>query len=236
MDRVIPLLREAVKRSPLHVEANSHLGWVLTQWGRYREAIPAYFRLLLRRPWDWQVYFRATHTLWFAWRRAWGRLAERIPPMRCLSRIGRGAMSRLALLATPWIAPSSAAILPWMRNQLRVERLDEVNAYEYYKVAEIDFALRALEPLGCGLALDLGAGVSSLPSCLALSGCEVIAAERERQALHLQQRLGQRLGAPLRSTAGDFMALPFRDGSFDAVVFISSVEHVPGEGDSHAMI
>jgi len=86
--------------------------------------------------------------------------------------------------------------------------------------------------------LDMGCGDGPVPLYLAaVSGLRVSALDLDSSAVAWQRRMAHRLGAEVRdfnAIRGDSRALPMADESVDLVLNLSSIEHIPGEGDREA--
>jgi SAM-dependent methyltransferase len=93
--------------------------------------------------------------------------------------------------------------------------------------------------------LDVGSGGSFLPVYLGVSaGCRVVSidladprdtgADAWRRSLNGWSRRNGGRSLPTAFTRCDAGRLPFRDASFDRVFVVSTIEHMPGEGDSVA--
>ncbi|MFB3786799.1 MAG: methyltransferase domain-containing protein [bacterium] len=234
MDEVVASLRLAVNAAPFHAEANAHLAWIDSQNGRYAEALASYGRLVLRRPWSAQAWIRALQCLWLHARRVFNQYLAPLPLFSCLqkamwmlldgaSRAAAGILER-GQHRNPFISL-------WMRHHRTVRRLVPVNPYEYYKLAEIDFALHHLPEKG-RVCVDMGCGRSAFPSFLAARGYTVAAVELHRESLTVQHQLrGKTTEDKLHPLAADFLHMPLLESSVDAVTLISTIEHVPGDGD-----
>ncbi len=84
--------------------------------------------------------------------------------------------------------------------------------------------------------LDLGSGGSVWPTFLLAFGCRVVATDLEIDNLRPQEALLGRLQrdeypGTLTCRCADATQLPDPDGSFTRITAISSIEHIPGDGD-----
>lgn|GEM_PF-2565233 len=77
--------------------------------------------------------------------------------------------------------------------------------------------------------LDVGCGYSILPSFLKKMGFQVCAAEISKMALKFQHDKG------VQVVQASAEKMPFRQKSWDAVISISVIEHIPGDGDIAAV-
>lgn len=95
-------------------------------------------------------------------------------------------------------------------------RLDhEHRAWEYA------MALKALTSTGCKTVLDIGGGGCLLAPMLAGLGFDVTVVDPDAEALAKTTELN------IKTIGADFLDAAFEDKSFDAVVAISVIEHVP---------
>ena len=76
-------------------------------------------------------------------------------------------------------------------------------------------------------ALDLACGTGDITFELASRGADVIGMDITQRMLELAARKSGRQGARARFLAGDMMALPFRDASFDVVTTGYGIRNVP---------
>lgn len=234
MEEVVEALRQAVQAAPFHAEANAHLAWIDSQNGSYRSALAAYGRLLLCRPWSVHVLLRTIQCTWLLGRQLYH---HHLAPLAPFAYTQKGVRNILE-----WISHAGARVLEkakhrnsfisqWIRHHQRIRRQAPVNPYEYYKVSEIDFVLHHL-PKNGGICVDMGCGRSAFPSFLTARGYRVIAVELHWESLSVQQHLcGSHHGESLHPLAADFLNMPLLDSSVDAVTLISTIEHVPGDGD-----
>jgi len=81
-----------------------------------------------------------------------------------------------------------------------------------------------------GLVLDIGCGHSILPLLLRKFGFQVIALDISRDGLNWQVNRNAGVWAILASAE----KLPLKQGVFHAVTAISSLEHIPNDGDKNA--
>lgn len=232
-------LEETVRRRRFHREANANLAWLYSQRGEYRRALPRFVRLLIAKPWGAEAHARAMQCAWFAWRRLWRRAAGR---SRLLNSIHRAMEAAAALVSEGMVsvlervAGRPRLVSGWARHNRRLAAAFAVNPYEYYKVSEIAFVAERIFAARPDRVLDLGSGRSAFPSFLAAHGFEVTVCELDRGPLGLQRDIAARAwGGNPAAVAGDFLRLPFKNGCFGAVSIISTIEHVPGEGDIHAI-
>ena len=80
-----------------------------------------------------------------------------------------------------------------------------------------------------GLILDVGCGRSILPSYLLTMGFFVVGLDVDEEALRWQKKWG------VEVVLASGTNLPFRDSAFNMVCAISSIEHIPGDGDTMAV-
>jgi len=80
-----------------------------------------------------------------------------------------------------------------------------------------------------GRLLDIGCGRSLFPSFLARRGFDVVCVDIDRSALMWQRAHG------VEAVMADATLLPFRNSTFEHICAISSIEHIPGDGDKRAV-
>jgi len=232
-------LRECLRHNRNHIHANAHLAWLLSQQGEYREAYPLYFRLHLLRPWSLEIHLRSWQCLQFGCRKWIGKQSETNRFWKWMKDQSEKLCGSFSLILTYFIEifiHDGHIVSYWMRINRELKKLATVNAYEYYKVSEMDFVISRLSRMSCHTVLDLGSGCSAIPSYIAMQGKQVIAAELDETALQTQHELSTRQPhLSLHVTAANFLRLPFADETFDAITIISTIEHVPNDGDIQTM-
>jgi SAM-dependent methyltransferase len=90
---------------------------------------------------------------------------------------------------------------------------------------EFSYAVSLIERERAGLMLDVGCGHSLLSS---LAGGEVIVLDLDKDSVRWQLKISQKKNHGIRASATN---LPFRDETFQIVTAISSIEHIPLNGD-----
>jgi SAM-dependent methyltransferase len=114
----------------------------------------------------------------------------------------------------------------------RVKGLEFTRCFEYSSVLEL------LQKRRMGRVLDIGSLRSPFPLFLASEGYEVVATDIDADLSYQREwarHTAQDTVADFYVAMQDATALGFEAGSFDAVTCISTVEHLPGEGDRLAM-
>ena len=240
IETVVKTLREIVEIKPFQTKANAHLAWLLSQRGEYRSALLCYFRLTVCRPWIVQSYFRTFQCVWFLIRRLNDRLSNRISMFRALREAINSFLYSISYFAArllEMIRKERPIISAWMSHHRRIAQSYKINKYEYYKNFEIRFAVNALGGNKPKTVLDMGSGRSGFPSFLAGSGQNTIAFDLDRNGLLIQNRLKQIHSSNfLEPISGDFLQLPFRPESIDAIALISAIEHIPENGDVQTLL
>jgi len=112
------------------------------------------------------------------------------------------------------------------------------------RVLEYAYAVSLLRASAGGALLDVGTGRHSIFPlfCAWRFGVRAIASDLDAESLARQRRWAQRAGMCGEASRGgletervDARAVPHPDGSLDCVSAISSIEHIPGDGDSTAV-
>jgi len=235
----IEWLQKTVQANRFHLQANAHLAWMLSQQGDYLKAFLYYIRLQLLQPFSFEIHARSLQCLWFGIRKSFHRCKDRVPVLTkfhslflCYLSFCCGWLSCLFEKAFK----QDSIVSRWVRHNRDIKKMAAINDFEYYKVSELHFVISRLQNSKHHTVLDLGSGRSAIPSFMTKYGYVVTTAELDETALKTQNEISQLTAAnSLHSTAADFLALPFADNTFDAVTIISTIEHVPGDGDIHAV-
>ena len=113
----------------------------------------------------------------------------------------------------------------------RVEGVDISRCFEYTQ------AYKAISTLHGGRVLDVGSYRSPFPIFLAQEGYTPTSIDLTPSVAKqlLWSRRVLRGDAALTASVADGTRLPLSDGSFDAVVCISTIEHLPNGGESRMM-
>ncbi len=236
----VQTLYECLKQNRFHVYALSHLAWLLSQQGGYRQALGLYFRLLLLRPWSVEIHLRTWQCMQFACFRWVDKQSGSNRLFRILLLSSESVCFYASLILCYFIEVihgKNHLVSKWMRHNQRMKTLANINEYEYYKVSEMDFVVSRLCKQEGQTVLDLGSGRSAIPSFTAFQSNNVIAAELDDTALQTQKQICKNLPltnlVPLKA---NFLRLPFSDNSVNAVSIISTIEHVPNHGDTQTMM
>ena len=103
--------------------------------------------------------------------------------------------------------------------------------YTDMKSKEYRRRLEAIEPLlvrhmrAKGKVLDLGCGIGGFSFLLEDLGFEVTGIDISEEMLNTAQKLAEKRGSKVEFLLGDARNLPFRDNSFDYVIFIDGLFH-----------
>jgi SAM-dependent methyltransferase len=113
---------------------------------------------------------------------------------------------------------------------------------DIYRNVEDAYTVRQVEPLlkPESVHLDIGSGSSLVPTFLyQRCGATTYATEMDPVYLERQKEYRATLQIPakgkFRVQSEDATKLSFADDSIDVVTVISTIEHIPGDGDSRAM-
>lgn len=113
-----------------------------------------------------------------------------------------------------------------------------LRSLDYFRCLEVVLAVDGLRPRTGARLLDMGCGTGPVPLFLRRTyGLKLTALDLDREAVDWQRMTAARLGATgdgFTALRGDSRRLPFDDGSFDLVLNLSSIEHIPGDGDREA--
>lgn len=231
----IQTLKDCVQHNPNHIHALSHLAWMLSQQGEYREASGLYWRLQWLCPWSLEIHLRSLQCLQFAFFRWVYKKSETDSFIRWRKDVSErryGFISYLSAYLIETVIRDDRVVTQWMQWNKKLKKQANINAYEYYKVSEMHFVISRLNRMVCKRVLDLGSGRSAIPSYIAMQGKNVITAELDDAALQIQRHVSiLQPHLSLHVTAANFLHLPFADETFDAITIISTIEHVPNDGD-----
>lgn len=115
---------------------------------------------------------------------------------------------------------------------------EALRSLDYFRCLEVALAVAGLEPRRGLRLLDMGCGTGPVPLFLRRElGLQVTALDLDREAVSWQRMMAERLGEStdgFRAVRGDSRRLPFGDGTFDLVLNLSSIEHIPDDGDLDA--
>ena len=240
--------------------ALGYLAWHYYQRHRYEDAAETYRRILERDPVCFDALYYGARSLYRAGRRdaarpLFGRAARRSP----LRKEGRDALRRWCIEALPFRARLGRTYrrIVWLVGfpAILVRGMTEKSPYRassfmawctrnchwfswvlaYSRAREYEFAFREIRAEENDWVLDIGSGVSPYAIFAADRGIRLIASEPAEYIEGNFQVSGRtsnlvdegRLGL-LRA---DGLRLPFADSTLSRVLCISTIEHIPGEGD-----
>ena len=239
LNAFLSLLRQAVAIEPFHLAANMHLAWYLSQNGVYRESTAALLRLLAVRPYILGIYARLFQNILFLTRKFLHRLSDQSTILKKILQITSAIQERVSFLllcATERFLHKAPILSSLCTYHRKMKKFAVFNSFEYYKYAELDFAISSGPAKKNAMILDLGSGHSSFVSFLEKQGHFTVSSELEKSALAVQQSFAnQWKDCCLSAVCADFRHLPFHESSFDAITLISTIEHVPGDGDIETM-
>jgi len=109
--------------------------------------------------------------------------------------------------------------------------LDLSRAGEYYIV--IKSIMKHVGLVG-SFILDVGTYLSPLPAWLANNGARVISIDIDTR-LRYQLAIQRVVGCNLQVMLADALRLPFKEGIFDCITLVSTIEHFSGNGDIEFM-
>ncbi|NUN94715.1 MAG: methyltransferase domain-containing protein [Candidatus Omnitrophica bacterium] len=248
-----------------HAHARGHLAWLYFNSGQFEAAANEYLAILKTDPkcvdaLDYggrslilcsrvaeagPLLIRAARLL-LPSRRGWRALGW---GLLCSFRIGlilRGLnrylawwisrrIIRLADILSGRNRFSTGAYMKWVaRNNPGIWRLPT-----YSRAAEMEFTFTALNPPPNALVLDIGTGPSPFIPFAATRGIILIGSDpdgciRDLPRDCLPLRSGELQGR-LTLVQADGRRLPFRDHALSSVVSISTIEHIPENGDIEMM-
>lgn len=228
-------LRDCLQYNRFHLHANSHLAWMLSQQGNYKKAFSIYCNMLILRPWSIEIYWRAIQCLQYGLCKWMGTKAETSTIFKWNQKITKSQWYFLSFFLG-WLIErinyKNYTVVKWMKLNRQLSATANINPYEYYKVSEMNYVISRLKQIPGKLVLDLGSGRSAIPTYIAMHDKCVITAELDHDALQTQHDLSnQQPSLYLKVTEANFLQLPFRDDTFDAITIISTIEHVPYDGD-----
>jgi len=107
---------------------------------------------------------------------------------------------------------------------------DDLERVPVLSFPETTPVVAAQVPGDARLVLDAGCGPHpALGICLGAAGRTVVALDIGAGTVRLARSVAARAGVSLLGIVGDVERLPFRDGSFDAVVCDDTIEHLPDD-------
>lgn len=228
-------LRDCLQHNRFHLHANSHLAWLLSQQGKYKEAFFLYCNMLILRPWSIEIYWRAVQCLQYGIHQWLDKKAESNALFRWNQHITKSQwyfFARVCVWIIEKLKQYNHTVFYWMKLNRKLSTIANINPYEYYKVSEMNYVITRVKEISGKLVLDLGSGRSAIPTYIAMQKKDVITAELDHDALQTQHELSSKLqSVTLHVTEANFLQLPFSDESFDAITIISTIEHVPNDGD-----
>jgi SAM-dependent methyltransferase len=112
----------------------------------------------------------------------------------------------------------------------------------YWRAAEFSYVMNQLRVGSTDRVLDLGSPKDLAVLLARFRGCAVVATDILPEAIELSERYAQAQGVAGKaagqvwSEVQDGREMPYADCSFDAAFSVSVLEHIPGRGDSEAIV
>lgn len=120
------------------------------------------------------------------------------------------------------------------RSKPKVEISSDFSDFSHDYARMLEYGWVARRTLQSDHILDVGSGESEFPARLAKTVASVVAVDvLDREAVHHQHM--SRFGVSYAWRLGDARTLEFPDDSFDCVISISVIEHIPAPGDRDAV-
>ena len=116
-----------------------------------------------------------------------------------------------------------------------------INPLSYPRWMEYDLTINALGPIDGCRVLDVGSPKLPILVLARRSQCELYSTDIRDYFIEPTANfltgmgLGHRIGRDIHLQVADARDLPYPDAFFDHVFSISVLEHIPDDGDSHAM-
>jgi ubiquinone/menaquinone biosynthesis C-methylase UbiE len=107
-----------------------------------------------------------------------------------------------------------------------------INGIDYFRCLEDPLVFNNLELISGLTHLDIGSGNSIFPLFTASKGVQILATDIDDSVLRLRE-IAEKIGITnFRAEIQDVKGLTYPDNYFDRVSAISTLEHIPNDGDS----
>lgn len=119
------------------------------------------------------------------------------------------------------------------RLNVRMGLLHAMQGVDISRCFEYTEAYLRMAPVAGEQILDIGSYRSPFPAFLIQRGCHVSLIDIDRTVARQKRWIARAVGIDARSlvVVGDGTRLPYPSESFDCVTCISTIEHLPGDGD-----
>lgn len=135
------------------------------------------------------------------------------------------------------MAYSQSTLADVYRLNLKTDLGCIIRGIDFFRCLEYPLAIqKAKLKKGCKV-LDVGSGKSILPLYLAFRGCNVTAIDIDKNSIKYQRKIAKKAGLShlLKIELQDASHLSYPNNFFDRIICISTLEHIPLNGDQKAI-